>query len=99
MLTMNNLACWHRKHGDTDAALGCLRAAAKIGTAKSVGDANPQHLAVTHSNLGAILSQRGQHDRARQHTQLAVPDLGPRGGRDVQGHYIDTARKTPFNGS
>mmetsp|Transcript_103574 Transcript_103574/g.297619 ORF Transcript_103574/g.297619 Transcript_103574/m.297619 type:complete len:1370 (+) Transcript_103574:118-4227(+) len=69
VLTYNNIACFQRRAGNLNAALQCLRDAVLEGER---GGATDQQLAVTHSNLCAILSEIGKHPLAMTYARAAV---------------------------
>jgi tetratricopeptide (TPR) repeat protein len=68
VLTFNNLGCYYRRLGKLKAAYTQLKAAVQLGAEAKSGE----HLAVTHLNMCAILSQKGQHEKALENAQVAV---------------------------
>ena len=82
VLTLNNLACYHKEIGELDEAMAHLNVAAK--DSKGEITVTDQQNAVTHSNSCAILSEIDHHDLARKHAKIAVSfckrELGSYGG-------------------
>ena len=81
--TLNNIACWHRRHGKPKGALRYLRravdcAAAAAWEAETGGGRRPEGssatiaIGVIHLNMCAVLSELGRHNDALTHAQLAV---------------------------
>ncbi|CAM9371539.1 unnamed protein product, partial [Choristocarpus tenellus] len=68
VLTLNNTACLFRRLGEPKQALKCLQRAVEV--ARMAG--STEHLAVTHLNACAVLSQLGRHEVALEHAQSAV---------------------------
>jgi tetratricopeptide (TPR) repeat protein len=68
VLTFNNLGCYYRRLGKLKSAYKQLKAAVQLGAESKSGE----HLAVTHLNMCAILSQKGQHEKALENAQVAV---------------------------
>eukprot|EP00935_MAST-01C_sp_MAST-1C-sp1_P002478 g2478.t1 len=68
VLTYNNFGCYYRRLGKLKAAYRQLKEAVQLGARTKSGE----HLAVTHLNMCAILSQKGQHEKALENAQVAV---------------------------
>lgn len=67
-VTLNNLACFHRRQGNLHSALTCLTKALKIELKLD----NIPNRADTHLNMCAVLSQLGQHQSALEQSQSAL---------------------------
>lgn len=67
-VTLNNLACYHRRQGNLHAALTSLTKANKIEEKLD----EVQNRADTHLNMCAVLSQLGRHQDALEHAQSAL---------------------------
>lgn len=67
-VTLNNLACYHRRQGNLHAALTSLTHALKIEGELD----NIPNRADTHLNMCAVLSQLGKHQAALEHAQSAL---------------------------
>lgn len=67
-VTLNNFACYYRRHGNLHKALTYLTEAIKIETKLD----NIPNKADTHLNMCAVLSQLGKHQSALGHAQSAL---------------------------
>ncbi|EQC27239.1 hypothetical protein SDRG_14955 [Saprolegnia diclina VS20] len=79
-ITLNNFACYAKKHGQLHAAIQYLEKTLALESASS--GAKAENPAGTHLNICAILSAMGRHLRAADHARCAVELLShERGGR------------------
>ncbi|KAF0696618.1 Aste57867_12643 [Aphanomyces stellatus] len=67
-ITLNNFACYFKKHGKLHTAIQYLEKTLKIESSIS----NVENPAGTHLNICAILSQMGRHTRAAEHARCAI---------------------------
>ncbi|ETV90724.1 hypothetical protein H310_14561 [Aphanomyces invadans] len=67
-ITLNNFACYFKKHGKLHTAIQYLEKTLKIESSI----ANVENPAGTHLNICAILSQMGRHVRAAEHARCAI---------------------------
>jgi len=70
--TCNNLGCYYKKVGKFHGALGYLRRALKLEVELKTDEVT---LAGTHLNLCAVLSKLEKHDKALQHSLVALEML------------------------
>ncbi|OQR88648.1 hypothetical protein THRCLA_10184 [Thraustotheca clavata] len=67
-ITLNNFACYFKKHGKLHTAIQYLDRTLKLESSTKATD-NP---AGTHLNICAILSEMGRHVRAADHAKCAI---------------------------
>ncbi|CAK4501256.1 unnamed protein product [Aphanomyces euteiches] len=67
-ITLNNFACYFKRHGKLHTAIQYLEKTLKLEASIS----NVENPAGTHLNICAILSQMGRHARAAEHAQCAI---------------------------
>eukprot|EP00948_MAST-09A_sp_MAST-9A-sp1_P003816 g3816.t1 len=73
ILTLNNFSCYFRSVKKDKLAKNALKDAIRIGKQEYHGQELPlEHLAVTHLNMCAILSEKQQHEKALGHAEAAV---------------------------
>lgn len=73
--TCNNLGCYYKKVGKFHGALSYLRRALKLEVEMATEEVT---VAGTHLNLCAVLSKLEKHDKALQHTLMALDLLNKR---------------------